>query len=111
MPGSVCATGRIIALPAWFAAVSGATHAVRDAEDRTVFLLRSRLLTLDRYVAEIARVLGHRRGWVGGDPAPVLEVTEAHHLFLLPPETGITRFATGGVVTCSELPVRGFLWL
>lgn len=106
---SFCATGRVVSVPPWAVLASGATHALQDERGETLFLLRSRMLTLDRLLGKIGRVCGRRRGQVIGEPAPVLEVTDMLDLTRLPPRPGFNRLEPGSCLSCDVLSVRSLL--
>lgn len=99
MSQSICATGRVVALPPGVRLASGATHALLGPDGRTLALLRSRTVTLDVVAGRTARVCGRRRGQVVGEPAPVLEVTQALAVDRLPLRPGLDPFAPGAALT------------
>lgn len=88
---------------------SGATHALRDQHGRLAMLLRSRGVSLDLYAGRPVRVRGRRRGWVVGEEAPVLEVTDLTPLDRVPLRPGLDPTALGACVTCRNLPVQPFI--
>lgn len=106
MAANFCATGTVVALPPNTRLGSGATHALLDARGRHLFLLRSTVLTLDALCGKTTRVCGTRRGQVAGEPAPLLQVTEALDLRQVPLRPGLNPFVPGAALRTGSMPAR-----